>query len=110
MRDLGAVWVYVADSSCRGYSPLYDQICRTVAESDAVLALVSEAPRRGHNPLLLLAAVHFLLLGGLDHPLAAVYAGESDADPGPLFVDLCLQERGAVPHLLATRPVTTNEV
>jgi cellulose biosynthesis protein BcsQ len=26
-----------ADSSCRGYSPLYDRICRTVAESDEVL-------------------------------------------------------------------------
>jgi hypothetical protein len=70
-----------ADSSCRGYSPLYDHICRTVAESDAVLDLVTEAPPEGHNPVLLLAAVHHLLLGGLEHPLAAVYAGESDADP-----------------------------
>ena len=64
MRDLAAIWLYVADSSCRGYSPLYDRICRTVAESDEVLDLVSEAPPRGHNPVLLLAAVHYLLLGG----------------------------------------------
>jgi len=88
VRDLAAIWVYVADSGCRGYSPLYDRICRTVAESDEVLDLVSEAPPTGHNPVLLLAAVHYLLLGGLDHPLAAVYGGESEADPGPLFVDL----------------------
>ena len=74
MRDLGAIWLYVADSSCRGYSPIYDRICRTVAESDEVLDLVSEAPPRRHNPVLLLAAVHYLVLGGLDHPLAAVYA------------------------------------
>jgi Uncharacterized protein conserved in bacteria (DUF2332) len=78
---LAAIWIYIADSSCRGYSPLYDHICRTVAESDAVLDLVTEAPPEGHNPVLLLAAVHHLLLGGLEHPLAAVYAGESDADP-----------------------------
>ena len=110
MRDLAAIWLYVADSSCRGYSPLYDRICRTVAESDEVLDLVSEAPPRGHNPVLLLAAVHYLLLGGLDHPLAAVYAGESDADPGPLFVDLCLQHRDALLELLATEQVNTNEV
>jgi hypothetical protein len=110
MRDLAAIWLYVADSSCRGYSPLYDRICRTVAESDEVLDLVSEAPPRGHNPVLLLAAVHYLLLGGLDHPLAAVYAGESHADPGPLFVDLCLQHREALLALLATEQVNTNEV
>ena len=110
MRDLGAIWLYIADSSCRGYSPLYDRICRTVAESDEVLDLVYEAPPRGHNPVLLLAAVHYLLLGGLDHPLAAVYAGESEADPGPLFVDLCLEQREALLALLATEQVNTNEV
>ena len=60
--------------------------------------------------MLLLAAVHYLLLGGLDHPLAAVYAGESDADPGPLFVDLCLHHRDALLELLATEQVNTNEV
>ena len=110
MRDLATVWLYIADTSCRGYSPLYDRICRTVAESDEILDLVSEAPRRGHNPLLLLAAVHYLVLGGLDHPLAAVYAGASDADPGPLFVDVCLRHRDAVLELLATEQVNTNEV
>ncbi|HTN81901.1 MAG TPA: DUF2332 family protein, partial [Acidimicrobiales bacterium] len=107
MRDLGKIWVYVADSSCRGYSPIYDRICRTVAESDDVLDLVSEAPPIGHNPVLLLAAVHYLVLGGLEHPLAEVYAGESDADPGSLFVDLCLENRDAILELLATRQVNT---
>jgi hypothetical protein len=109
-RALADVWIYVADSSCRGYSPLYDRICRAVAESDAVLEMVAEAPPEGHNPVLLLAAVHHLLLGGLEHPLAAVYAGESDADPGPLFVDLCRQQRDLLLPLLATRHVNTNEV
>ncbi|RPI08329.1 MAG: DUF2332 domain-containing protein, partial [Actinobacteria bacterium] len=77
---------------------------------DQVLDLVTEAPPTGHNPVLLLAAVHYLLLGGLDHPLAAVYAGESDADPGLLFVDLCLNHREEVVRLLATEQVNTNEV
>jgi hypothetical protein len=107
---LADIWTYIADSSCRGYSPLYDRICRAVAESDAVLDMVAEAPPEGHNPVLLLAAVHDVLLGGLDHPLAAVYAGESGADPGPLFVDLCLSQRDALLGLLATHHVNTNEV
>jgi hypothetical protein len=110
VRDLAAIWLYIADSSCRGYSPIYDRICRTVAETDDVLALVSEAPRQGHNPLLLLAAVHYMLLAGVGHPLGAVYAGASQQDPGPLFVDLCLAHRDAIVELLATEQVNTNEV
>jgi hypothetical protein len=44
VRDLAAIRIYIADSACRGCSPLYDRICRTVAESDAVLDLVEVAP------------------------------------------------------------------
>ena len=109
-RNLGKIWLYVADTSCRGYSPIYERICRTVADSDEVLDLVCEAPPVAHNPVLLLAAVHYLLLGGLDHPLAAVYAGESEADPGPLFVDVCLENRDVILELLVTQQVNTNEV
>jgi len=108
--ELADIWRYVADTACRDYSPLYDRICRTVADDDAVLALVQEAPPEGHFPNVLLGAVHYLLLGGLDHPLAAVYAGESDADPGPLFVDVCLSHRAEIVDLLATRHTNTNEV
>ena len=108
--DLAAVWTYFADTSCGEYSPLYDRICRTVAASDEVLALIAEAPPRGHLPNVLLGAVHYLLLGGLDDPLAEVYAGRSDADVGPLFVDFCLRHRDELLDLLATRHTNTNEV
>src|SRR5438552_1850865 len=87
--DLAALWEQFADTSCRAYSPLYDRISRTVARDEDLLALVREAPPRSHQPLLLLAAVHFLLLNGLDHPLTDVYANRSDADPGPLFREVC---------------------
>jgi len=107
---LSDIWRYLADTSCRDYSPLYDRICRVVADDDAVLSLVQEAPPAGHFPNVLLGAVHYLLLGGLDHPLAAVYAGNSDADPGPLFVDVCLTHRAEIVDLLATRHTNTNEV
>ena len=62
-----------------------------------MLDVVLEAPPAGHFPNVLFGAVHYLLLGGLDHPLAAVYAGASDADPGPLFEDVCVAHRTAVP-------------
>jgi hypothetical protein len=109
-RDLAAIWTYFADTSCGEYSPLYDRISRAVAANEDVLDLISEAPSRSHHPPVLLAAVHYLLLGGLEHPLADVYRGTSRADPGPLFVDVCLRERDRVLHLLATRHTNTNEV
>jgi hypothetical protein len=108
--DLSAVWIWFADNVCREYSPIYDRVSRTVAASDEVLSLVREAPPRSHQPNVLLAAVHYLLLRGLDHPLAGVYAGVSDADPGPLFVDVCLTHWDEILGLLATRHTNTNEV
>jgi len=108
--ELAAIWIYFADTSCRGYSPLYDDISRAVAQSDAVLALVQEAPPEGHLPTVLLAAVHYLLLGGEDSPLAAVYAGTSNAPVGPRFVEFCLDHRAEIVELLATRRTNTNEV
>lgn len=108
--DLSASWIWFADNVCRAYSPIYDRVCRAVAVNDEVLALVQAAPPRSHQPNVLLAAVHYLLLGGLEHPLAAVYAGASDADPGPLFIDICLTHRYKIAQLLATRHTNTNEV
>lgn len=108
--DLAAVWTSFADSSCGEYSPLYDRISRAVAAHDGVLALIQEAPPSGHFPTVLLAAVHYLLLGGVDDPLGAVYAGRSPADPGPLFVDFCLRHREPLIGLLASRHTNTNEV
>ena len=107
---LADIWMYFADYECRRYSPLYDRICRSVSASDPVLDLVREAPPASHQPNLLLGVVHYLILGGLDHPLSAVYAGESAADPGPLFIDVCLTHRAEVLELLSTRHTHTNEV
>jgi len=81
-----------------------------VAQDDDILTLVLDAPPHAHFPLLLLAAVHYLVLGGLDHPLSAVYAGRSDADPVPLFRDVCLSHREELAAVLARRHVQTNEV
>src|ERR1043165_2826429 len=102
-QELGAVWDAVADLSFVPRAPLYDRIARGVARDEEVLSLVLEAPPEGHFPLLLLAAVHYLLLRGLDHPLAAVYEGRSDADPVPLFRDVCLAHRDEIVDLLARR-------
>jgi hypothetical protein len=108
-EDLAARWLRFADQECRGYSPLYERISRAVAGDAELLALVQRAPPSSHQPNLLLAAVHSLLLAGLAHPLADVYGGSSSADPVPLFRDFCLTHREAVSVLLASRHTQTNE-
>jgi len=107
--DIGALWALFAETQCRGYSPLYERICAAVADEREVLELVHGAPPAAHMPPVLLAAVHFLLLEGFEHPLADVYAGRSDADPAPLFLDVCRARRDDVVALLARRHTQTNE-
>lgn len=80
-----------------------------MAEDDVVLDLVREAPLPGMQPNVLLAAGHDLVLGGVDHPLAAIYAGESDADPGPAFCDLIRSHPDEVRWYLEHRRTNTNE-
>ncbi len=107
---LADVWRWFADTGCRGYSPIYDRISRFVAEREDVLDVVRAAPAASHQPNVLLGAVHSLVLGGLDHPLGAVYRGESAADPGPLFADLCLKHRDEIIAIVSTHHTNTNEV
>ena len=106
---LADLWDWFADRQFRGYSPLYERIARAVAASTEVLRLQQEAPPEAHLPPVLLGAVHFLLLDGLDHPLGDVYAGRSSADPGPLFVGLCRQHGDELSALLQVRRVQTND-
>jgi hypothetical protein len=80
-----------------------------VADDEALLALVASAPPHAHQPNVLLAAVHDLLLGGLDHPLAQVYAGTAGRDPVPLFRQVCLDHADHLRAVMADRRTQTNE-
>ena len=100
----------------------YSAICRGVADDARVLSLLDGAPLPQRRPLLLLASVHFLLLSGTEHPLAAFYdtvaivrgtpAGGTPArgDVAAAFADFCELHRAAVERLVATRTTQTNEV
>lgn len=107
--DLGLIWEYFADSSCRGYSPIYDRVCRSVARDIELLDLVRSSPPPAHQPNVLLGAVHFVLLDGLEHPLKDVYEGRSSSDPSPLFKDLCMSQRDRILSIMETRRTQTNE-
>ena len=106
-----ALWKWFAETATAGYSPVYTEIARSVAGDREILALVEAAVPASNLPPLLLAAVNFLLLGGLDHPLAGVYAGKAEPADGPaLFRDLCLSHRSEIVEVMRSHRVQTNEV
>jgi hypothetical protein len=99
----------------------YSAISEAVADDDHVLALLAGAPLMQRRPLLLLAAVHFLLLSGAEHPLADYYdtvrlvRGRPDAPPPEgdvvvAFTDFCRVHGSDIRELTATRSTQTNEV
>ncbi|MGI8723376.1 MAG: DUF2332 domain-containing protein [Geodermatophilaceae bacterium] len=101
--------------------PLYGRIASAVAGDADVRDLLRHAPPEQRLPVLLLAVVHHLLLGGADHPLSRWYptvggradAGAdagADADPYVDFRDFVFGRRSEVTELLATRSTQTNEI
>ncbi|HEU5199384.1 MAG TPA: DUF2332 domain-containing protein, partial [Ktedonobacterales bacterium] len=97
------------------FSPLYARLCRSIAADPEILALAAAAQPGQPTPNLLLAAVQYLLLKGVEHQLASFYPGIAAApdeanDPYPAFRAFCLEHAEAIRPLLATRRVQTNEV
>ena len=93
-----------------GYCPIYEQIAHGMVGDPESLALLLGPAPIGRTPVLALAAVHDLVLGHPDSPLAAIYAGRSAIDPWPPFRDLLHQRHDAVVERMRTRSIQTNEV
>jgi hypothetical protein len=96
-------------------SPLYERLSLGLTHDLELLAIAAQAKPGQPVPNLYLAAVHFLLLSGVQHPLADFYpslspATRQAADPYPSFRDFCLQHRENLLELISTRLVQTNEV
>ena len=82
----------------------YPAICRAVADDDEVLSLLDRAPLPQRRPLLLLAAVHYLLLSGADHPLAAYYDTVAEVRGSPADAPGRGRRRRRVRRLLPRAP------
>ena len=106
---LSQIWRDFGAYRCGAYSPLYAAICRSVADDPDLLALTAAAPPAGQQPNVLLAAVHYLVLSGLAHPLAENTPAGLTRVQHELFRDLCLAHRPTVSRILGTRHTQTNE-
>jgi hypothetical protein len=118
--ELEAQFRAFGEAAGRDGAHLYERISIGVADDADLLGLAAGSPPEQRRPNLLLSAVHYLLLGGDDHPLGDRYPtvrslrrtvrppiGE---DPFPDFRDFCLSRREPLAALLATRATQTNEV
>jgi len=113
-------WIYFAGEAGRGGDcPLYERISTAIADDPALQALAASA-QPGQPPAnMLFAAVHFLLLGGAEHPLRRYYPhllaeGETEDSPDDRapghFADFVHAHADAIRALLAARVTNTNEV
>jgi hypothetical protein len=108
-----AQWQYFADSVYADESPLNASLARAVAADADLLALIQTFPAHPHQPLIVLGAVQYLVLGGVRHPLAGLYGDGSRSVPineaGPLIDDFIRGNEGELRELLSKWFIQTNE-
>ncbi len=95
-------------------SLLYRHLSQCIIEDHQLLQLAAHAKPEQPPVLMLFAAVRYLLLQGVDHPLKAAYqdsaTGQAMPDLFPVFRDFCLQNDSALQAVIAKGQVQTNEV
>lgn len=97
-------------SSFADDEPAYAEVCEHLGDHPELVALIAAHDPDAHQPNLLFAAVHYLLLGGLDHPLREIYDGTANDPVTPVFADAVLSNRDAINDVLKNKRTQTNEV
>ena len=97
-------------------SPLSAAFARAAANDPISHEILSGAPASLPAANVLLAAVQYLLLSGVDDDLADHYPSiartptSQRGDPGEQFLAFCRNHRGRIAELVSSRGVQTNEV
>jgi len=96
-------------------SPLYAHLSTLAADDPDILSIAQKSPPGQPIPILLLAAVHYLLLRGEQNPIGRFFPNIT-AKPNAIedsfddFKSFCMDYRDAIEELIVTRRVQTNEV
>jgi hypothetical protein len=107
---LSKLWAWYSANVYGDYSRLNSALADAAAVDPSLLRRLLECPPHAHDPNMLLAAVHYLVLAGSDHPLSAVYrSGELPHDIESVFRDFCLFHWDELASLLTHRRIQTNE-
>lgn len=110
---LGQQFERFAERECQA-SPLYRELASRIAQDEALLEIAAHG-EAGPKPNLFLAAVHYLLLSGVEHWLGMYYPtiSGSEADPTVAFGnfrEFALEHADSIRNLMESRLVQTNEV
>lgn len=109
-RDLADLWHDYAETGPGEDAPTYRALAHLVAADAALLDVVRACPVETHHPNHLLAAVRFLLLGGVRHPLGDAYDARDCDAAVAAFPSFVAEHRDAIIDILQTRRTQTNEV
>jgi hypothetical protein len=114
-ETLSEVFERSAKDEFHSSSPLYERLSNAIAQDAELLALAAQCRKGERIPNLLFAAVHYLLLTGISHPLARFYKSlggyfDGREDPFPDFRSFCLDQLERIRDLVTVRMVQTNEV
>jgi hypothetical protein len=106
---------YYADTIYPDRSPLYVSLAMRVAEDPELLEVAALAWEKNALPNLFFGAVHFLLLKGERHQLAAFYPSLNNASRHydyvyPYFRSFVLERKNEIGEIITTHSVQTNEV
>lgn len=98
----------------RGASPLYESLSNAVARDPSVASPLVAAQAAQRRPNLLYAAVHDLLMSGVEHPLRNYYptlggARAPDEQTVTTFRSFVAEHREQISGLVMTRKTQTNE-
>jgi hypothetical protein len=96
-------------------APLYARLSSDIAHDPDIVALLLHAPEEQQIPVLLFAAVHYLLLDGRPHELSAFYPNLTPAarpadDAFSSFRSFVREHAEEVIALMTSRNTQTNEV
>lgn len=88
---------------------LYAALCAAGAEDEEIMEMTAHALGAA-PPVHLFIGAHYLLLGGVEHPLSRWFATLTDnpappEEAWPTFRDFALKHREALLHLMQTRPI-----
>jgi hypothetical protein len=96
--------------------PLYQALAERVATEPALIEMIRACEPHAHDPNMLLAAVQYLVLGDIDHPLAELYSdlpgptvSSLPPDVGARLLDFCDKFGRELVALMNSRHIQTNE-
>ena len=114
-EQMRARFLAFAETECHGYAPFYEGLSEAVASDFKVLDIARQCNPGQPIPNLFFAAVHYLLLEEISHPLAQQFSSiESEksvaAEIFSEYKTFCTQRQDSLVEMLSFRRVQTNVV